>query len=288
MDFPIIIAYFPLNPSGLTATRISPTTGLDNKNPKIVATITTLITRALHEFGRNVIALKPLVKKIPVLLGDRDKSVRDETKLLTIEMFRWIGAALRPQLAALNDVLLKELDAEFEKVKVEQPEPSRYLRSQQAKAAAAAAAGGPNDEGEEGDENEGGGEGEAQVMELDLVDPIDILSKLPKDFYDKLESKKWQERKESLDALDALLQHKKFEAGDYGDLVRALKKVLTKDSNVVLVALSGRAIALLAIGLGKKFNTYTGVSNGGREMMMLDCGIFQITIFPYLTEMNKI
>lgn len=240
---------------------LSPPLGLDNKNPKIVATITTLITRALHEFGRNVIALKPLGKKIPALLADRDKSVRDETKLLTIEMFRWIGAALRPQLSTLNDVLLKELDAEFEKVKGESPEPSRYLRSQQAKAAArsAAAASGNQNDDDEGDQEE-----DTPVLDpMDLVDAVDILSKLPKDFYDKLESKKWQERKESLDALDALLQHKKFESGDYGDLVRALKKVLTKDSNVVLVALSGKAIALLAIGLGKKFSTYAGVSKIG-------------------------
>lgn len=234
--------------------------GLDNKNPKIVAAITTLITRALHEFGRNVIALKPLVKKIPVLLGDRDKAVRDETKLLTIEMFRWIGAALRPQLTTLNDVLLKELDAEFEKAKGDTPEPTRFLRSQQAKAAArSAAAAGNADDGDEDDAD--GGEDAPAVDPMDFVEAIDLLSKLPKDFYDKLESKKWQERKESMDALDALLQHKKFEAGDYGDLVRALKKVLTKDSNVVLVALSGKAIALLAIGLGKKFNTYAGVSD---------------------------
>lgn len=234
--------------------------GLDNKNPKIVATITQLITRALHEFGRNVISLKPLVKKIPALLADRDKAVRDETKLLTVEMFRWIGAALRPQLTTLNDVLLKELDAEFEKAKGGQPEPSRYLRSQQAKAAARSVAAASN-QGGDGDDDDADQGDEAPPMDpMDLIEAIDILSKLPKDFYDKLESKKWQERKESLDALDALLQHKKFENGDYGDLMRALKKVLTKDSNVVLVALSGKAIALLATGLGKKFSTYAGVS----------------------------
>lgn len=224
-----------------------------------MATITALITRALHEFGRNVIGLKPLVKKIPALLADRDKAVRDETKLLTIEMFRWIGAALRPQLTSVNDVLLKELDGEFEKVKGETSEPSRYLRSQQAKAAARSAAAAANQG--DGDDEEQGQDDDAPPMDpMDLIEAIDILSKLPKDFYEKLESKKWQERKESLDALDALLHHKKFEAGDYGDLVRALKKVMTKDSNVVLVALSGKTIALLAIGLGKKFSPYASVS----------------------------
>lgn len=60
----------------------------------------------------------------------------------------------------------------------------------------------------------------------DLLDPVEILSKLPKDFYDKLEAKKWKERKEALDALEALLKTApKLEPGDYADLVRALKKV---------------------------------------------------------------
>lgn len=61
---------------------------------------------------------------------------------------------------------------------------------------------------------------------FEFMDPVEILSKLPKDFYDKLEQKKWQERKEALDALDALLKTApRLEPGDYADLVRALKKV---------------------------------------------------------------
>lgn len=60
----------------------------------------------------------------------------------------------------------------------------------------------------------------------DLLDPVEILSKLPKDFYDKLEAKKWQERKEALDSLENLLKTApRLEPGDYADLVRALKKV---------------------------------------------------------------
>jgi cytoskeleton-associated protein 5 len=68
-------------------------------------------------------------------------------------------------------------------------------------------------------------EGPPPVDPYDLMDPVDILAKLPKDFYEKLEAKKWQERKEAMDELDKLLQHPKLESGEYGDLVRALKKV---------------------------------------------------------------
>jgi cytoskeleton-associated protein 5 len=98
---------------------------------------------------------------------------------------------------------------------------------------------------------------------MDLIDPVDIISKLPKDFYEKLEEKKWQLRKESLEALEVLLQNPKLQSGDYGELVKALKKVITKDTNVVLVALAGKCLAQLAKGLGKKFTPYAVVCIGG-------------------------
>ncbi|XP_039442788.1 protein mini spindles-like isoform X2 [Culex pipiens pallens] len=230
--------------------------GTDQKNPKIVAACVAAVTQALREFGSKVMSIKPIVKKLPALLSDRDKAVRDEAKTLTIEIYRWIGAAFKSQIASLPAVLLTELEAEFEKVSGEKAVPTRYLRSQQEKQmlAAVAISSGEVDDGADADEVD-----EAEEIDpMDLIDPVDILSKLPKDFYEKLEAKKWQERKESLEALEALLQNPKLQPGDYGDVVRALKKVITKDSNVVLVALGGKCLAMLAKGLGKKFNTYAG------------------------------
>lgn len=55
-----------------------------------------------REFGPKVISIKPLVKKMPSLLEDRDKTVRDNGKAMVIEMHRWIGAALKPQLLSLK------------------------------------------------------------------------------------------------------------------------------------------------------------------------------------------
>lgn len=76
------------------------------------------------------------------------------------------------------------------------------------------------------DDAETGGGDSGDMDPYDLLDPVEILSKLPKDFYDKLEAKKWQERKEALDALENLLKTApRLEPGDYADLVRALKKV---------------------------------------------------------------
>lgn len=102
---------------------------------------------------------------------------------------------------------------------------------------------------------------EEQIDPLEFVEAVDILSKLPKDFYTKLEAKKWQERKESLECLENLLKSPKLENGDYGELIRALKKVLSKDSNVLLVAMAGKSLAAIASGLRKHFSPYASVRN---------------------------
>lgn len=106
----------------------------------------------------------------------------------------------------------------------------------------------------------GGDDGDEvpQVDAYELLDAVEILSKLPKDFYDKIEAKKWQERKEALEAVEVLVKNPKLEAGDYADLVKALKKVVGKDTNVMLVALAAKCLTGLAVGLRKKFGQYAG------------------------------
>ncbi|KRF99998.1 uncharacterized protein Dwil_GK13258, isoform D [Drosophila willistoni] len=228
--------------------------GMDHKNPKIVAACVAAATLALHEFGHKVIGVKPVIKKLATLMSDRDKAVRDEGKLLAVEIFRWIGAAMKPQIATLPQVTLKELEDEFDKLKGERVEPSRYLKSQQEKQAMIAETAAVEDTFNDED----GGAGMEEIDPMDLLDPVDILSKMPKDFYDKLEEKKWTLRKESLEVLEKLLtDNPKLEAGEYGTLVSALKKVITKDSNVVLVAMAVKCMALLAKGLAKRFSNYS-------------------------------
>lgn len=57
-----------------------------------------------REFGPKVLTLKLLLKQVPVILDDRDKNVREEGKKLVVELHRWIGAALKPQLTALKPI----------------------------------------------------------------------------------------------------------------------------------------------------------------------------------------
>lgn len=120
--------------------------GFDQKNPKIVATCVSTVLLALREFGAKVVNVKPLVKKIPALLSDRDKTVREEAKQLTIEIFRWIGPVFKTQIQSLPQVVLTELETEFEKAKNDKPIPSRYLRSQQQKQIQEAVAASNDDE----------------------------------------------------------------------------------------------------------------------------------------------
>ncbi|XP_063145766.1 cytoskeleton-associated protein 5 isoform X3 [Candoia aspera] len=230
--------------------------GLDNKNPKIIVACIETLRKALSEFGSKIITLKSIIKVLPKLFESREKAVRDEAKLLAVEIYRWIKDALRPPLQNINSLQLKELEEEWVKLPSSTPKQSRFLRSQQemkAKFEQQQAAG--------GDADAGGDDGDDEVSQVDayeLLEAVEILSKLPKDFYDKIEAKKWQERKEALEAVEVLVKNPRLEAGDYADLVKALKKVVGKDTNVMLVALAAKTLAGLAAGLRKKFGQYAG------------------------------
>ncbi|KAM6926732.1 cytoskeleton-associated protein 5 isoform 2-T2 [Lycodopsis pacificus] len=229
--------------------------GLDNKNPKVVVACIETLRKALSEFGSKIVTLKPVVKVLSKQFESREKAVRDEVKLLAVEIYKWIRDALRPPLQNINSLQLKELEEEWVKLPSAPPKQTRFLRSQQdlkAKFEQQQAQGGEPSDGEDEVETV------AAVDPYELLEAVEILSKIPKDFYDKIEAKKWQERKEALEAIEALTKNLKLENGDYGDLVRALKKVVGKDANVMLVSVAAKCLAALASGLRKKFGTYAG------------------------------
>ena len=106
----------------------------------------------------------------------------------------------------------------------------------------------------------GAGETEAEPEAMDpfdLMEPCDLLSKLPKDFKEKLEAKKWQERKEVLDAVLVVLQkNPRVMPADYYELVGDLKKLVAKDANINIVVTSAKCICGIAQGLRKDFGKY--------------------------------
>ncbi|GFO33537.1 cytoskeleton-associated protein 5 [Plakobranchus ocellatus] len=237
-------------------------TGMENKQPKVVIGSIQTVTAALRDFGTKVVQVKPLLKLLPKLLQDRDKNVREETKQLVIEIYRWIGAALKPQMTNFQPIQVQELEAEFEKMPNEKPQQSRFMRSQQdlkakmeEKAAAAAAAG-----GDEGDGGNDAADDEDAIDPYDLLTPVDLLAQMPKNFYEQIEAKKWQERKEALEAVHKLSENPRLEPGDFSQLIRSLLTVISKDTNVMLVALAGKTLAGIAKGLRKKFQPYASAT----------------------------
>ena len=51
-----------------------------------------------REFGSGVVNMKLLMKQLPGIFIHSDKNVRAEAKSLSVEVFRWIGAAMKPSM----------------------------------------------------------------------------------------------------------------------------------------------------------------------------------------------
>jgi cytoskeleton-associated protein 5 len=236
--------------------------GLAYKQPKIVAASIVILRQCLAEFGPAVFNMKVLLKAVPSMFDNSDKNVRAEAKTFAVEMFRWVGPALKAAIdGKLKPIQIKELEDEFGKLSGEgPPAPKRLLRSQQAVAAQAPPTG-----------DSSGAEGGAVAIApptpaidpFDLMEAVNLLSQMPKDFYEKIVDTKWKERKEALEAILPLAQSPKLEHGDFGELIKTLKKIITKDSNVMVVALAGNVITALAKGLRKGFSPYASASLSG-------------------------
>ena len=112
--------------------------------------------------------------------------------------------------------------------------------------------GAANDNTEEGGDKDGDKEDDDDDTADDpyeLLDPVDILERLPKNFFELVEEKKWQLRKEALDALLPLSQTPKISSsGDYNELIRVLKKFISKDANVMIVTIAAQCLAGIAKG----------------------------------------
>ena len=66
-------------------------------------TVTSLAS-SHSEFGSKIVTLKPVVKVLPKQFESREKAVRDEAKLLAVEIYKWIRDALRAPLQNITSV----------------------------------------------------------------------------------------------------------------------------------------------------------------------------------------
>ncbi|XGW09738.1 hypothetical protein V3C99_011760 [Haemonchus contortus] len=92
----------------------------------------------------------------------------------------------------------------------------------------------------------------------EFADEVDVLAKLPANFDELRESKKWQERKEALEALATLLDAtvRLSTKSSYGEILGNLQTMLAKDANINVCALAAKCIKGFATGLRSKFSPY--------------------------------
>ncbi|ETN37668.1 uncharacterized protein HMPREF1541_07291 [Cyphellophora europaea CBS 101466] len=235
---------------------------LAHKQPKVIAATLAAITAIFHNFGVKIAQPNPVLKLLPKVFGHADKNVRAEAQNLTVELYRWLKDAMKAIFwNDLKPVQQGDLEKLFEKVKEESPpKQERFTRAQQAQMATASANTG-NDVGGEGVEVEAEEEEAVEVDAFDLAEPQDCLAKVPADFNEMINSSKWKERKETLDALFNVINVPRIKGGHWDDVIRALTKSM-KDANVAVVTVAANCVEKLAFGMRKDFGRYRSTIMG--------------------------
>ncbi|KAL2324840.1 hypothetical protein Fmac_023898 [Flemingia macrophylla] len=225
---------------------------IKNKVAKAVVPAIDVMFQALSEFGAKIVPPKRLLKMLPELFDHQDQNVRASSKGLTLELCRWIGKDSVKSILfeKMRDTMKKELEAELVNV-TGIAKPTRKIRSEQDKEPEPEAVSevvGP------GPSVESGNDAPQEIDEYELVDPVDILTPLEKSgFWDGVKATKWSERKEAVAELTKLASTKRISPGDFSEVCRTLKKLIT-DVNIAVAVEAVQAIGNLAHGLRTHFS----------------------------------
>ncbi|SCV69035.1 BQ2448_2055 [Microbotryum intermedium] len=243
------------------------TPGLDVKQPKVVAGCVTVLKEIVRGFGPKTINVKPILKLLPKIFAHADKTVRLEGTALALALHAYLGPALDPHLTSLKPVQVKELNEAFAEADAKgeegfgQLKQSRFTLTQQrereVKQAEGALEGTNLEEAEEeAGAAEGGGD-DGPPDAFDFAEPVDVLNKLPPDFYTHVGSTKWKDRKElALEPLLAVVKVPRIKNDNYDELVRSLCGMIPSYSNVLCIMLAANCIEAMALGLRSDFAKY--------------------------------
>ncbi|XP_057764557.1 protein MOR1 isoform X1 [Salvia miltiorrhiza] len=225
---------------------------IKNKVAKAVVPAIDVMFQALSEFGSKIIPPKRILKMLPELFDHQDQNVRASSKGLTLELCRWIGKDPVKSILfeKMRDTMKKELEAELGNV-AGTAKPTRKIRSEQDKEpepeAVSEAVGSVPTEESVADVPQ-------EIDEYELVDPVDILTPLEKSgFWEGVKAAKWSERKEAVAELTKLASTKKIAPGDFSEVCRTLKKLIT-DVNIAVAVEAIQALGNLARGLRTHFS----------------------------------
>ncbi|GKV26713.1 hypothetical protein SLEP1_g35961 [Rubroshorea leprosula] len=225
---------------------------IKNKVAKAVVPAIDVMFQALSEFGAKIVPPKRILKMLPELFDHQDQNVRASSKGLTLELCRWIGKDPVKSILfeKMRDTMKKELEAELVNV-TGTAKPTRKIRSEQDKEPeqeAVTEAAGP------GPLEESAADVPPEIDEYELIDPVDILTPLEKSgFWDGVKATKWSERKEAVAELAKLASAKRIAPGDFTEVCRTLKKLIT-DVNIAVAVEAIQAIGNLARGLRTHFS----------------------------------
>ncbi|KAI3741132.1 hypothetical protein L1987_58799 [Smallanthus sonchifolius] len=225
---------------------------IKNKVAKAVVPAIDVMFQALSEFGSKIVPPKRILKMLPELFDHQDQNVRASSKGLTLELCRWIGRDPVKSILfeKMRDTMKKELEAELVNV-TGAAKPTRKIRSEQDKepepeVAAETSGSGPSEES--------AAEIPQEIDEYELVDPVDILTPLEKSgFWNGVKATKWSERKDAVAELTKLASTKRIAPGDFSEICRTLKKLIT-DVNIAVAVEAVQAIGNLALGLRTNFS----------------------------------
>lgn len=198
---------------------------------------------------------KPLLNAIPKIFGHTDKIVRSEGTLLVQQLHLFLGASLTPFLQDLKPIQISELTESFNTLPPGgSGQPSRATRKQQRETQerelASAAAGDAGGAAEIADD-------EPLDIQPDAPPPVDILPKIPGDFFELLASTKWKDRLETLQAVHALITAAPaLVDADFSAHVQAIAKRIPGDANINVVIAGANVLEGLGKGLGPAFGKY--------------------------------
>ncbi len=239
--------------------------GTKHRVPKVALASVEALRRAVASFGTpTVIPPKPILKGVSHLFESKDGKTRDAAKELTVELTRWLGpdAVRRDLVEKMRAGMQVEVTELMSRVEVGSARATRRTRKDAAADGAEAAdEAAPMDvDGFDGAQRRAAA---APPDAYDFADPEDVLGELektPKDkeqlkFWDGVSSSKWKERLGALTRLREIADAPKLASGDYGDVARAIKKVVTKDANIACVGEACAAAGCLAKGLRREFRS---------------------------------
>lgn len=232
---------------------------IKNKVAKAVVPAIDVMYQAVSQFGTKVVPPKRILKMLPELFDHQDQNVRASAKGLTIELCRWISKDTVKSILfeKMRDTMKKELELEVDSV-TGLSKPVRRIRSEQLKECEADV---PVDTPDAASADEPAVHQETD--DYDLMDPVEILGPLQKTtFWEGYKATKWSERRDAVAELTKLASARRLAVGDYVEVSRILKKLIT-DVNLAVAVEAVQAAGNLARGLRKDY------SGGSRLLLPL-------------------